>query len=182
MIVRACIVLLSYGLLGPAEESNTIPRSQQAVPPVGLVPHSAPAVEVEVEVEQEETPKEPEVAVVYMPAKKKAIGVKSPSAPLSCEDEVACRRLLIAGGIMAALGSASLVTGAVLHTQPDRLIVDDPAYMRSTRGVGVILMTAGAAVGISSALLLIASLRGRKDRSRTRSGAAAWLRAGSVRF
>jgi hypothetical protein len=174
------IHLLSASLLGPAaEEPVAIPRAQQSVPPVGLVPHAAPEFEIEAEDDPEtEEEKEPEVAVVYMPAKKKAIGVKSPTNPLGCEDPVACKRLLIGGGIMAGLATATIVTGAVLHTRPDRIISNDPAYMRSTRAVGVIVMTAGIAVGISATLLLVASLRDRRVRQRD----SAWLREGRIRF
>jgi hypothetical protein len=168
------------GLMGPAEETPPVPRSQQSVPAVGLVPHPAPELELDdpEEAEPEEEEKEPEVAVVYMPAKKKAIGVKSPTNALGCEDPIACKRLLIAGGIMAGLATATIITGAVLHTRPDRVIANQPAYMRSTEAIGVVVMTAGIAVGISAGLALIASLRDRKGRLRTN----AWIRDGRVRF
>jgi len=152
-------------MFGPPADSDAIPRSRQSVAPVGLVPHLPPVPEPDTDVASEpDKPAEPEVdlTVVYMPPKKKALGVNAPSAPLSCGDPEICRRVLWLGGVGAGVAVASVTVGSVLHTRPDRLDSSRPIYMHSTRVAGTVVIMAGVSVAIVSGLLLFASLRDHK--------------------
>lgn len=79
------------------------------------------------------------------------------------------RALLVLGAHATGLGAASLITGSVLIALPDRVIVEDPAYLRSYQTPGITVAVLGGAVLAAGVVMLVAALRGRARSRRLRT-------------
>lgn len=88
---------------------------------------------------------------------------------LGCQGSASCVRLSATGIAFGSVAVASIVGGVVLYTRPDEVLADEPAYVESTRPPGVVLMTIGTGVAMSSALMLVAAYRGARTRGSSRN-------------
>lgn len=98
---------------------------------------------------------------------------------LGCDHSKSCRQLTLTGTVLGSLGVLSVGAGIALFVRDDVVLEDEPAYATSTKPPGLIALTLGSGVVITSVLMLIAAHRGYKQRD-AQSGKAAWLRTRGV--
>lgn len=141
----------------PAEESGA--SETMALPPVD------PATDQEPEAPADAPKAEgPAAAAAAAPVGKDRLG---------CDFSKSCRQLTLTGIVLGSLSLASLAAGIVLYARPDEDIPDEPAYSMSTQPPGLVAMTLGGGVAVTSILMLVAAHRGYKQTD-SADGKSAW--------
>lgn len=95
---------------------------------------------------------------------------------LGCDHSKSCRQLTVTGTVLGSLGVISVAAGIGLFVRDDVVLDDEPAYATSTKPPGLIALTLGSGIVITSVLMLIAAHRGYKQRDAAQKKSA-WLRA-----
>lgn len=108
------------------------------------------------------------------------------ATPLPIDDAVyigcgrlvpACERLTTVGLITGGVGLAAITGAAALLLTPDRVIADEPAYIRSTQPVGTMVMALGIGLTTTAILMVLTAARA-TNKQRRRAAALARLGAG----
>lgn len=172
------IALAASLVLGPAP----VDASTTAAPAPGEVaPESSdtplPDVddtpgEVEPEVIPEQAPEAEPAPEQQAPEPPPPTVSEPPAAPpptverdrLGCDGSPSCQRMTIVGIVVGTLGLAAVGTGIGLLVNEDEVIPESPTFVTSTRPAGVVTVTIGAGVTLTSVLMLVASHRGYKQR------------------
>jgi hypothetical protein len=111
------------------------------------------------------SPAEPARAETVAPAPQPALPAAPPRRDrLGCDGSKSCRQLTLTGTVLGSLGLAAIGGGVALFVQPDEILADQPAYARSTRPPGLVAITLGSGVVVTSVLMLVAAHRGYKQR------------------
>jgi hypothetical protein len=88
--------------------------------------------------------------------------------------------LTITGTVLGSLGLVAIGTGVALFVRDDEVLADEPAYAKSTKPPGLVALTLGSGVVVTSILMLFASHRGGKEARD--QGVARWLSPRGGRF
>lgn len=125
-------------------------------PEIGPAPEPTPEVEP--------TPEPPP------PADDQALAASVDEEPpvrdrLGCNGSKSCRKMSIAGIVVGSLGLAAVGVGIGLLVRPDEVLVDQPIFVKSTHPAGLVAVTIGAGVALTSALMLGAAHKGYKQGS-----------------
>ena len=73
-----------------------------------------------------------------------------------------CRQLTITGIVLTSLGAASVIAGGALYAIPNKPYPGQPAFEKSYRPVGVMMMAMGVGIVVTGALMIIAGKLGKK--------------------
>jgi len=99
---------------------------------------------------------------------------------LGCDFSKSCRQLTITGTALGSVGLVAVGAGVALFVRDDEVIPDEPAYAKSTKPPGLVALTLGSGVVVTSILMLFASHRRGKNASD--EGVARWLSPRGGRF
>ncbi len=76
----------------------------------------------------------------------------------------ACERLTIVGTIGGGLGVAAIAAATSLYLGPDRVIADEPAYLRTTHRAGATMLALGTAFALAGLLMVLTGSRAANKR------------------
>lgn len=80
-------------------------------------------------------------------------------APLGCRGQKTCLRLTIGSIGVSTLGIAGIATGSALLLRPDRVDLEQPIFVTSTRQAGLVTVMLGVGVTLTAVLMFIAARR-----------------------
>ncbi len=183
-VVVAQVLTVASLLLGPPQTAgeSDIPVPASETVPLQLDPAEAPPRADPLPPEPPPPAPPPEPAIAPEGPAPALTPIPDPGGErLGCRGSRSCVRLAASGIGFGSVALGAIVAGAVLYLRPDEVIADEPAYVESTRPPGVVLMTIGTGVAMSSALLLVAAYRGSRERARGRA-ASLRLRGAEVAF
>ncbi len=177
--MHAIVLLLSLSLAPgpeaaePASPGEVQPDAPEAEPiEAEPLPDLAPAPEPAAEVEPEPEPEpEPEVAPTPEPPPSSddealAASVSTPPVRdrLGCSGSKPCRKMSIAGIVVGSLGLVAVGVGVGLLVNPDEVVPNSPTLVKTTHPPGLVAVTIGTGVALTSALMLGAAHKGYKNR------------------
>ena len=155
MLVPSILALVLIGELG----SSVAP--EPATPRDEFEPIAIAAVELPVPIVEPPPPIVEPIEIVEPPP------IEAP--PTRCIADRRCRAMRISGISVGVLGLAAIGTGVGLVLAPDRVLVDTPAYVTSTRPPGLVTLTLGVGVTLTAVLVLVASRSSSRDREGRRA-------------
>lgn len=158
MLVPSILALVLIGELG----SSVAP--EPATPRDEFEPIAIAAVELPVPIVE---PTRPIVVESIVESIVEPAIVEAP--PTRCIADRRCRAMRISGISVGVLGLAAIGTGVGLVLAPDRVLVDTPAYVTSTRPPGLVTLTLGVGVTLTAVLVLVASRSSSRDREGRRA-------------
>jgi hypothetical protein len=155
----------------PEAETTAEPAESSADPePLpDLAPEPEPAPETE---PAPEPAPEPEPTPEPLPTgDEQALAASTSDTPaparrdrLGCAGSRSCRRMSIAGIVVGSLGLVAVGVGVGLLVNPDEVVPEQPIYVNTTRPPGLVAVTIGTGVVLTSALMLGAAHKGYKKR------------------
>jgi hypothetical protein len=180
--VHAIAIALSLSLsLAPGPGSteaqpDAAPESgESGEPDVEPLPDIVPEPTPEPTPEPEKTPEpEPTPEPVVPPAADEQALVESTPIPLptrrdrlGCDGSTSCRKMSIAGIVVGSLGLISVGAGIGLLVNRDEVVPEQPIFVSTTRPPGLVAVTIGTGVVLTSALMLGAAHKGYKQPDET---------------
>jgi hypothetical protein len=178
--IAIALMLSLSTLLSPpeVEQPSTVEQPSMAEQPSEPESEPLPDVAPEPEPIAEPTPEpiaEPEPEPTPEPTppagdvKALAESTPTPATPakrdrLGCDGSRSCRRMSIAGILVGSVGLATIGVGIGLLVRPDQVLPDQPIYVHTTHPPGLVAVTIGTGVVLTSALMLGAAHKGYKQR------------------
>jgi hypothetical protein len=168
--------------LSVAPETEAAPEGGAPVEPApeplpDLAPEPEPAPDAESEPPIEPAPEpapEPEPSPTAEPippaGDEQALAASTSSTPparrdrLGCDGSRSCRRMSAAGIVVGSLGLIAVGAGVGLLVRPDEVVPEQPIFVNSTHAPGLVAVTIGTGVVLTSALMLGAAHKGYKQR------------------
>lgn len=161
----------------PAPEAEPVEApAPEPLPDVAPEPEPLPDVEPSPEPEPEpaiepEPETEPEIEPVPPAGDARALAASTSDTPapmrrdrLGCDGSRSCRRMSAAGIVVGSLGLIAVGAGIGLLVRPDQVVPEQPIFVHSTHPPGLVAVTIGTGVVLTSALMLGAAHKGYKKR------------------
>jgi hypothetical protein len=169
----AIALTLSFSLIlstAPPADVPVEPSDPEPLPDIAPEPEAEPTPEPELTPEPEPTP-EPSPEPVPPPGDDRALAESTTTAPspvqrdrLGCDGSRSCRRMSIAGIVVGSLGLIAIGSGIGLLVRPDEVVAEQPIFVKTSHPPGLVAVTIGTGVVLTSALMLGAAHKGYKQR------------------
>lgn len=175
-IAIALTLSLSLGTVELSAAPEADPAEAEAAPVEAPAPEPLPDIAPDPEpLPAPETQPEPEPAPAAQPvppaSDDRALAASTSDTPaptrrdrLGCDGSRSCRNMSIAGIVVGSLGLIAIGSGIGLLVRPDQVVPEQPIFVNSTHPPGLVAVTIGTGVVLTSALMLGAAHKGYKKR------------------
>jgi outer membrane biosynthesis protein TonB len=191
--VHAIAIALSLSLsLAPGPETTAEVQPEAPVEPAepeplpDIVPEPEPTPEVEPAPEPEPPPEVEPTPEPPPPADDQALAASVTQPPvrdrLGCNGSKPCRKMSVAGIVVGSLGLVSIGVGVGLLVRPDEVVPESPTFVKSTHPPGLVAVTIGTGIALTSALMLGAAHKGYKPRAGKDKAARVQIGPTGLRF